>query len=542
MSQIRMPQKVLFLYPNHEGYFRCPVGLTLIMTVTEIAGHSVKLFDTTFMNVAENLDNKIREKAGQVKPVTMDNFFNKKSKKQIEEAWLDEIEKFSPDLIATTIVEDSYEFCDRLLGLAKKKFNVPIVVGGSMPTVVPQIIIENPNIDYVIEAEGEVAMPELLNALKKGDDVSKVPNLWYKQKGKCLKTPLVKYLNMDDIPDQRLHFWDDKHFRKPYDGKLYTTGFFEASRGCMHKCHYCINRAFQIFQEQSGKVRRNKSVDRIIKEVKNLHKQKNFNLIMFTDDNFLARQPRELDEFFEKWGKEVKIPYWINTCIETVNDHNLPQLKASGCVGIGIGLETGSDWVREHLLLKGKMKNDFYMKKFALIAKYKIRSTANNMIGIPGEYEEDFFETVKLNKEIRKLNPELTSFDVTFMAPYMGTVIHNIALEMNLIDYHTKPGFRGMSKMNISMRQEPTMVNPVMSKEKILELFYDFADYVTGKKPIPEKYLKDDPQRRFADSDEIYELYEKYKSGPIDPVLIMPAEPLSKVLKKRPKQQKYQNI
>ena len=137
------------------------------MTVTEIAGHSVKLFDTTFMNVAENLDNKIREKAGQVKPVTMDNFFNKKSKKQIEEAWLDEIEKFSPDLIATTIVEDSYEFCDRLLGLAKKKFNVPIVVGGSMPTVVPRIIIENPNIDYVIEAEGEVAMPELLNAINK---------------------------------------------------------------------------------------------------------------------------------------------------------------------------------------------------------------------------------------------------------------------------------------------------------------------------------------------------------------------------------------
>ena len=41
------------------------------------------------------------------------------------------------------------------------------------------------------------------------------------------------------------------------------------------------------------------------------------------------------------------------------------------------------------------MNNNFYMEKFALIAKYKIRSTANNMIGIPGEYEEDFFETVK---------------------------------------------------------------------------------------------------------------------------------------------------
>ena len=174
------------------------------------------------------------------------------------------------------------------------------------------------------------------------------------------------------------------------------------------------------------------------------------------------------------------------------------------------------------------------MEKFALMAKYKIRSTANNMIGIPGEYEEDFFETVKLNKAIRALDPELTSFDVTFMAPYMGTVIHNIALEMNLIDYHTKPGFKGMSKMNISMRQEPTMINPVMSKEKIMELFYDFADYVSGKKEIPEKFLKNDPSRRYAKSDEIYELYKKYKLGPVDPVLIMPKEPLHKIFKNKP--------
>ena len=71
--------KVLFLYPNHEGYFRCPVGLTLVMTVCANEGHEVKLFDTTFMNVADNVDNKIREKAGLVKPVPVDHFFNKQS-------------------------------------------------------------------------------------------------------------------------------------------------------------------------------------------------------------------------------------------------------------------------------------------------------------------------------------------------------------------------------------------------------------------------------------------------------------------------------
>ena len=45
----------------------------------------------------------------------------------------------------------------------------------------------------------------------------------------------MKYINMDDIPNQRLEFWDDKHFQKAYDGKLYTTGFLK------HQEDVCIN-------------------------------------------------------------------------------------------------------------------------------------------------------------------------------------------------------------------------------------------------------------------------------------------------------------
>tara|TARA_Y100000310_G_C20414647_1_gene683689 strand:- start:327 stop:830 length:504 start_codon:yes stop_codon:yes gene_type:complete len=165
------------------------------------------------------------------------------------------------------------------------------------------------------------------------------------------------------------------------------------------------------------------------------------------------------------------------------------------------------------------------------MAKYGIRSTSNSMIGIPGEYEEDFFETVKLNKAIYKLNKDLTSFDVSFMAPYMGTVIHNIAYEMGLIEVHDKPGFEGMCTANITIRREPVMVNPCMSKERIIELFYDFHDYVTGKKEIPEKFLKNDTSRRYADNDEIYTLYEKYKKGPVDPALIIPKTSIQRTLK-----------
>jgi hypothetical protein len=74
--------KIMFLYPNNEGYFRCPIGLTLIMTILAKEGHEVKLFDTTFMASAENVDTKLREKSGTVKYIPMDHLYNKQSEKE----------------------------------------------------------------------------------------------------------------------------------------------------------------------------------------------------------------------------------------------------------------------------------------------------------------------------------------------------------------------------------------------------------------------------------------------------------------------------
>ena len=283
----------------------------------------------------------------------------------------------------------------------------------------------------------------------------------------------------------------------------------------MHKCHYCFNRYMQVGLEDAGKYRRNKTTEKIISEIKELHKKNNFELIMFTDDNFLGRSFSDMEEFYDRWTKELGIPYWFNTCIETLNEKNLPKLKKSNCVGIGIGMETGSDWVRRNLLLKGKMTNEMYLEGFKLMASHGIRSTCNSMIGFPGEYEEDFFETIKLNKKIRAIDQELTSCDVCFVPPYSGTVIHNICLELGLIEVYDKPGYRDLCK-NISMRKEPVINNLTMSKEKIMELYADFSDYINGKKDIPKKFLVEDKDRKYAEGNPIYEVYERYKNGPKD--------------------------
>ena len=506
--------KILFLYPNHEGYFRVPIGLTLIMTVCANEGHDVGLFDTTFIASQDNLDSKGREKDKLTKPIPMDQMFNKHTQDEIIGAWVKKIKDFKPDIIAASILEDAYKFCDLLLGEAKKNFNIPIVVGGVTPTMSPDVCMENPNIDMIVQNEGEIAFKELLLAMKNKTPLSDVPNLWYKENDEVKKNALTKYMNMNELPNQRLEFWDEKHFMKPYDGKMLKSGNFEMSRGCMHKCHYCFNRYMQIGFEKSqvGAYRRNKTVDTIIREVLDHHKRENFEIILFSDDNFLGRSFKEMEEFYERWEKEVKIPYWINTCIETINEKNAPKLFKSKCIGIGIGMETGSEWVRRNILLKGNMTNQMYVDGFKLMAEHGIRSTCNVMIGFPGEYEQDVFDTIKVNKVIRSIDKDLTSCTMSFVAPYAGTVMHNISVELDLIKINKNPGFKGLCD-NISMAH-PNIHNPNMTRERMIEIRGNFTDYVNGTIPIPEEYLKTDPERKYAIGDPIYEMYNVYKQGP----------------------------
>jgi len=516
--------RVLFLYPNHEGYFRIPIGLTLIMTVAANEGHDVGLFDTTFIATGDNLDSKGREKDKLVKAIPMHEMFNKHSQEEIVDAWIKKIKDFKPDLIGISILEDAYKFADVLLTAAKKNFDIPIMAGGVTPSMSPYACIENPNIDMIIQNEGEISIKELCLAIQNKSSLSKVPNLMYKENGEVKKNNFTKYMKMDELPNQRLEFWDKKHFMKPYDGKMLMSGNFELSRGCMHKCHYCFNRYMQIGfdKEQVGAYRRNKSVDSIIREVLEHHKKYNFEIINFSDDNFLGRSFSAMEEFYERWEKEVNIPYWMNTCIETLNEKNVPLLKKSKCAGIGIGMETGSEWVRRNILLKGNMTNQMYIDGFKLMAKHGIRSTCNVMIGFPGEYEEDVFETIKANKIIRAIDTELTSCGMSFVAPYAGTVMHNISVELGLIEINQKPGFKGLCN-DISM-SHPNIHNPNMTRERMIELRENFTDYITGHLPIPEKYLETDLERKFAIGDPTHEMYQAYKAGPrsIDPKNLTP--------------------
>ena len=474
--------KILALYPNAEGYGRIPLGMSLVLTLLHNAGHMIEIFDTTFMR-GDNVDNTIRQRAGFVLSTDISHLYESHKDEEIDEMLRSKVTGFSPDIVAVSIVEDNYRYAHHMLEIVKSvNKHITVLAGGSTPTVVPHIVMENPYIDFVIQGEGEEACVEFCDLLESGKSTEGIRNLWYTRNGAIKSNPVRPFIDMDTLPVQNLDFWDARHFTKPYAGKIYKSGYYEMSRGCLNKCTYCINHSLQNCLHPAGKYYRRKSVDRLIAEIKT-HKEKHqLERIFFTDDNFLFIPDHVFDHFIERWKSEIGLPYWVNTTAETINAGRLEKLKASGCDGISIGVESGSEWLRRNILNR-KTRNSTIVNTFQLIHECGIRTSSNIMLGFPGEYEEDVFESVKL---LNIIKPK--SLDVTFVTPYIGTNIHQIAWQLGYIKVMNDPGFRGFVK-DINMRK-PCMNTPHISNEKLMDIFNLFSDYVNGKIPIPDKFLK----------------------------------------------------
>ena len=71
------------------------------------------------------------------------------------------------------------------------------MAGGVTPTMSPYVCIENPNIDMIIQNEGEIPIKELCLAIQNKSSLSKVPNLMYKENGEVKKNNFAKYMKME---------------------------------------------------------------------------------------------------------------------------------------------------------------------------------------------------------------------------------------------------------------------------------------------------------------------------------------------------------
>lgn len=451
--------KVLLVYVNSFMDNLIPIGISLLSAYLKKAGHTVKLFDTTFYRTSDKTGDAFRVENLQIKETNLSEYGIHPKENMIGD-FQKIISSFEPDIIGLSVVESTHYIMIKLLD-ALDDYQGSVIVGGIHATMCPDLILDQKNVDFVCIGEGEGAIVDFANRIEKKEDMSGIPNIYQKKNGKIEITPARTLVHMDDLISQDWSIYEKERFYKPMGGKVWISGSIELQRGCIFMCSFCCNAKLK---ENFGKgYVRQKSMEKFINEVKEKQKEYGINYLYLVAENFLSMKDEEFDKFIDMYSS-VKLPFWIESRPEDVTEKKLTQMKEVGCEGISIGVEHGNDAFRRKMLNRF-VSNDAIINAFKIAKKSKIRVCANNIIGFPEETRELVFDTIELNK---KLQPD--NIIVNIFCPYRGTKLFDVCVQKGYIDKnHIAGDYRGINA-GLDMFQ--------LTREEIIGLQRTFPLYV----------------------------------------------------------------
>jgi radical SAM superfamily enzyme YgiQ (UPF0313 family) len=359
---------VVFSYAAHEN-----LGLEYLSACLKKAGHKTSLFFDPQL-----FDDKF------IKVGALAKFFS------LEKKIVNNIVKSNPDLVALSVVSGDLNWAYRIAKSVKEKINVPIVFGGIHPSSVPEKVLENDFVDYVIIGEGEEAIVNLADAIENKDSkkFSTIKGLAYKKMGKVLKNKLalpIKNLDILPFPDKELFYK-----AAPFLTKEYTI---VTRRGCLNACTYCHNSIWKSLYGVDCAGIRLRSVDNVMEELREAYDKYKFKKLRINDDIFTSHKDW-LKEFAEKYSQEFDVPFWCYVSPSTINEETAALLKKAHCYQVSLGVQSINPQLR-HKILHRYDTNEQIAVAINSLRKYKIRCITDNMIGLPGQSEDELLDLAK---------------------------------------------------------------------------------------------------------------------------------------------------
>ncbi len=363
--------KVLFFHRNAEW-----LGIEYLSSVLKKAGHDTALlFDPGSGDV-------------EYKFKIIERFFD------VADKMVKKAKAYKPDLVAFSCLTNLYPWVSKMASLVKKEMDVPIIVGGLHPTILPEFVIKNPDIDMICIGEGEEALLELVSGMQNGKMDCSIKNIWFKRNGEIIRNPSRPFIqDMDSLP-----FPDKDMFRQYgcFSDRLYVM----TSRGCPYQCTYCFNSYYRKLLNQHGhSYIRRRSVENVIEELKFFKARYHIREVFFYDDVFTIND-EWIKNFAAVYKKEIHLPFKILVHPKNVKRDIMMLLKEAGCIYVDIGVESGSEDVR-YKLLKRNMSNNDIINTANILKEVGIKFCTLNIVGFPTETTEQMWETYELNRKIR---------------------------------------------------------------------------------------------------------------------------------------------
>jgi len=310
--------------------------------------------------------------------------------------------------------------------------NIPIIWGGVHPTLYPEQTARSEFVDFVVRGEGEITLCELLEKIKRDDpQPDSIPGIAFKtDNNKVILTAEREFLDINESPpvDWNLvkSLKPDSTLQEIAQATKYGLPLL-SSRGCPHRCTFCFSSIAKVKY-------RCRLTDLVLQDIEKVISL-GVNRMWFVDENVLANRKgvkKLLDNIEDrklnfKWFTSARADYFR---YQYLSPENLLQLKECGCEIVAIGAESGSQRILD--MLKKNITIEDTLNAAKRLNEAGIQGKFSFMIGLPGETDTDYKQTLQLIDKIMKINDSFEILGPQIYRPYPGSELYFECLRQGL--------------------------------------------------------------------------------------------------------------
>jgi radical SAM superfamily enzyme YgiQ (UPF0313 family) len=215
---------------------------------------------------------------------------------------------------------------------------IPIILGGPMVGILSLKLLDEDIFklgDYIVRAEGDEVLPELVDSLNRGKNLKEVKGISFMSGKKIIHTPdRLPPEIPSTIPDPSLI----EGFEKAVKGirRFKFLNLLQTSRGCAFNCSFCPTT--KLF----GGTYRNRDIESIIADIK--MRKKYSNLFLVVDNSFLSNRKRTAKLLERMIEEDLHAGFTIFERHEISKDRRLLSLmKEANVLSIIVGIESLDD-------------------------------------------------------------------------------------------------------------------------------------------------------------------------------------------------------
>ena len=305
-----------------------------------------------------------------------------------------------------------------------------------------------------ISGEGEYALLEFLNGNWTYPGINGIPPM--------------QIANLDALPPP--------DYSDHLEANTYDSMVLSGSRGCVRNCTFCdVANLWPKFKFIDGK--------KLADMMHEVSEKSGVDAISFSDSlvNGSMKQFRQLCHALAEHPKKIR---WNGQFIarkeNTFSPQDFDNLANSGCESLTIGIESGSEAVRDHM--RKKFSNEDIDWFLTNLLERKIHVKILLFVGYPTETVEDFVMTKNLLSKYADHAKQLSvSIDIM-------RIEHDTPIETDYNDLYEGTGQNWWNEIS----------NYELRLERYLELFdhakslgYDFPYHAENKRQRFVEYLRD---------------------------------------------------